>query len=121
MSGSPHSPRSPRSPHLEERDPIMEDDHFSLRYGNPIQVIHDIKKHEIDTFEPSKNHVSGSLTNSVGDLLTSEKQKKRIPLNKRGSSFERDSTICSDFYHTKNGSVCETEHHDSNIFQNNKE
>jgi hypothetical protein len=98
----------PNSPHLENRDPIMEDDDFSLRYGNPIQIIHDAQKHKVDTFEPSKEHVSGTLAIEIGDVSTNDnKNKKPIPC-----SILRDSTICSDFYHNKDGSVSETEHHE---------
>ncbi|KAI7903111.1 uncharacterized protein BX663DRAFT_509594 [Cokeromyces recurvatus] len=94
------------TPQHEIRDPIMEDDHFSLRFGNPIQVIHNIKKHEIDTFEPTKNHVSGALASTIGDAL----HDKRPTLKPNHSSFLRDSTICSEFYHDKKGGVKEIEH-----------
>lgn len=105
-TNSPH-----HTPHTEKRDPIMEDDHFSLRYGNPIKVIHDIQRHEIDTFEPTKDHVPGSLAEAVGDAITNNKNSgKRAPLLKNDSSYMRDSTSCSEFYHNKNGSVTEIEH-----------
>jgi hypothetical protein len=96
-----------KSSRLENRDPIMKDDQFSLRYGNPIQVIHDVQKQKIDTFEPTKEHVSGTLASAIGDVLATEKK----PLTREDStSFIRDPTVCSDFYHNKNGSVSETEH-----------
>lgn len=95
------------SPHVESRDPIMEDDHFSLRYGNPIKVIHDIPKHKVDNFEPTKDHVPVALAEAIADKI----QPKRAPLAKSNSSFLRDATACSEFYHNKNGSVTEVEHH----------
>jgi hypothetical protein len=97
------------SPNTERRDPIMEDDHFSLRYGNPIQVIHNVQKHKIDTFEPTKGHVPGALVEAIG-TKEQEDKKKRAPLTKNNFSFLRDSTICSEFYHNKNGSVTEVDH-----------
>ncbi|CEP08217.1 hypothetical protein [Parasitella parasitica] len=108
-----NTPHSIHSPHAESRDPIMEDDHFSLRYGNPIKVIHDIKKHKLDDFEPTKEHVSGALASTIGDALTSEQKQQKPPLTKNNSSFLRDSTICSEFYHDKKGSVTEVEHKDN--------
>ncbi|KAI9480591.1 MAG: hypothetical protein EXX96DRAFT_563412 [Benjaminiella poitrasii] len=94
------------TPHTESRDPIMEDDHFSLRFGNPIQVIHDVKKHEIDTFEPTKEHVPGVLAGAIGDTLHDKRPLPRA----NNSSFLRDSTFCSEFYHDKKGGVNEIEH-----------
>lgn len=96
------------SPISEARDPIMEDDHFSLRYGNPIKVIHDIKQHKVDNFEPTKDHVPSALAEAIG----AKEHPKRAPLVKNNSSFLRDSTICSEFYHNKNGGVTEVEHND---------
>lgn len=100
----------PNSPHHqahtgEVRDPIMEDDHFSLRYGNPIKVIHDTPKHKIDTFEPSKDHVSGALAEAIGDTL-----KERVPLVKNSSSFLRDAALYSEYKHNKDGSITEIDH-----------
>jgi hypothetical protein len=100
------------SPYTEKRDPIMEDDHFSLRYGNPIKVIHDIQKHKIDTFEPTQNHVPAALAEVVADSLQKDKTQQKPPLLKSNSSYLRDSTICSEFYHNKNGSVAEVERYE---------
>ncbi|KAI7889893.1 uncharacterized protein EV154DRAFT_268558 [Mucor mucedo] len=102
-SNSPHHHPAHTS---EVRDPIMEDDHFSLRYGNPIQVIHDIAPHKIDTFEPSKEHVSGALAESFGE----REKKKRVPLAKNSSSFLRDATLYSEYKHNKDGSITEIDH-----------
>lgn len=100
---------TPNSPHLrmlENRDPIMEDNEFSLRYGNPIKVIHDVQKQKIDTFEPTKNHVSGALANTISEAI--HENHKAIP-NTNASAL-RDTTICSEFYHTKHGTVTEIDH-----------
>jgi hypothetical protein len=88
------------------RDPIMEDDHFSLRYGNPIKEIHDAPKHEIDTFEPSKTHVSGTLASAVG----SECNRNKATLTRTDSGFLRDTTFCAEFKHNKSGKVEEIDH-----------
>ncbi|KAL9546052.1 hypothetical protein MBANPS3_006852 [Mucor bainieri] len=112
MSAS-NTPYTFHSPQAESRDPIMEDDHFSLRYGNPIKVIHDIKQHKLDDFEPTKDHVSGTLASTIGDALTNDKKQQKPPLTKSNSSFLRDSTICSEFYHDKKGGVTEVEHKDN--------
>ncbi|OBZ83534.1 hypothetical protein A0J61_08416 [Choanephora cucurbitarum] len=95
--------------HKEERDPIMEDNEFSLRFGNPIQVIHDAEKHPVDSFEPTANHVPGSLASSIGDIISA---RKKAPLKQQGSF--RDWSSCSDFYHNQNGTVSETEHKNEN-------
>ncbi|KAI8375504.1 hypothetical protein BD560DRAFT_392511 [Blakeslea trispora] len=93
----------------EPRDPIMEDHEFSLRFGNPIQVIHDAEKHAIDSFEPTSDHVPGSLASSIGDKISAH---KKTPMKKQGSF--RDWSSCSDFYHNQNGTVSEFEHKDKN-------
>ncbi|KAI8066255.1 uncharacterized protein B0P05DRAFT_553582 [Gilbertella persicaria] len=105
MSTTPH--------HNESRDPIMEDDHFSLKFGNPIQVIHDTERHKVDNFEPTKEHVTGSLASSIGDAIaTHKKEHQKPPLKQHSSSSFRDWSSCSDFFHNKNGSVSEIEHKD---------
>ena len=96
--------------HDAGRDPIMEDDHFSLRYGNPINVIHNIKQHKVDDFEPTKDHVPFALAETIGENIAQKQHEKRAPLLKSNSSFLRDSTICSEFYHNKNGGVDEIDH-----------
>lgn len=101
-SNLPHQVHTP-----EVRDPIMEDDHFSLRYGNPIKVIHDIPKHKIDTFEPTKDHIPGALAEVIGDTF---KEKKRVPLAKKSSSFLRDAALYSEYVHNKDGSITEIDH-----------
>lgn len=113
MSNSGHQSHpihAVHSPYTEVRDPILEDNHFSLRYGNPIKVIHDIPKHEIDTFEPTKEHVPGALAEAIGDTLANDQKKKRIPIQRNDSSFLRDSTLYSEFVHNKDGSVTEIDH-----------
>lgn len=101
---------APNSPHhhrvVENRDPIMEDNEFSLRFGNPIKVIHDAQKQKIDTFEPTKNHLSGALANTICETALHENHK---PAPNTNASI-RDTTICSEFYHTKQGTVTEIEH-----------
>ncbi|KAG0748642.1 hypothetical protein G6F57_002326 [Rhizopus arrhizus] len=93
-TNSPHHP-------TENRDPIMEDDHFSLRFGNPIQIIHETPKHEIDPFEPSKNHMPTLL---AGVLKEEERVKK-----KEVGTIIRDTT-CNEYFHNKNGTVDEIDH-----------
>ncbi|KAL0095382.1 hypothetical protein J3Q64DRAFT_1713244 [Phycomyces blakesleeanus] len=90
----PHTPS-------EERDPILLDDHFSLQYGNPIEIIHDAPKHAVDTFEPSKDHLPPDL---IGHINTVPCQDcRRDPHQKRQGS-QRDHLACSEFYHV-NGVV----------------
>ncbi|KAF7732009.1 hypothetical protein EC973_007114 [Apophysomyces ossiformis] len=92
-------------PHSKEvRDPILEDDHFSLRYGNPIQVIHDTPRHTIDTFEPSDPYVPAPVVAMLG----TEKREEHKTL-KKSSSFIRDTTSFADFCH-KDGGVTEIDH-----------
>ncbi|KAI8977315.1 hypothetical protein BDF20DRAFT_836132 [Mycotypha africana] len=123
----------------EGRDPIMQDDHFSLRFGNPIQVIHDFKTHKADTFEPTKEHVPGALADAIGNALSKQQQQQQQQqqqrqghqlhhhhhlneqngvssqgsspaLSRSNSGFLRDPILCADFYHTKSGAVSEKEH-----------
>ncbi|KAI9321549.1 hypothetical protein BX666DRAFT_1850228 [Dichotomocladium elegans] len=82
---------------LETRDPIMTDDHFSLRYDNPIQVIHDAPKPETLDLEPSKTHIPIPLTGAVTST-PNLKPPKSTPLKKL-PSFERDTTTFAEFVH----------------------
>ncbi|KAI8384376.1 uncharacterized protein BYT42DRAFT_258736 [Radiomyces spectabilis] len=88
------------------RDPIMEDDHFSLKFGNPIQLIHNIPKHTYETFEPTKDHLPSTLATvlSTGDAAPT----KDRPSSARSQSY-RDSTSVAEFVH-KDGSVAELKH-----------
>jgi hypothetical protein len=98
-TNSPHPPHH----HPENRDPIMEDNHFSLRYDNPIQVIHNAPKHEVDEFAPSKHYMPPSLLNAI------EQEEGRPVLKKKSSSVIRD-TSCNEYFHNKNGTVGEIDH-----------
>ncbi|KAG1468368.1 hypothetical protein G6F56_003869 [Rhizopus delemar] len=84
----------------ESRDPIMEDDHFSLRFDNPIQIIHDSPKHAVDPFEPSKGH----------SPLLPQLQEERPSLQKKKSSHIVRDTACNDYFHNKNGTIDEIDH-----------
>ncbi|KAG1151744.1 hypothetical protein G6F37_006264 [Rhizopus arrhizus] len=90
--------------HTENRDPIMEDDHFSLRFGNPIQIIHETPKHEIDQFEPSKNHMPTLLAGVLKEEGGGGGMKK-----KEQGTIIRDTT-CNEYFHNKNGTVDEIDH-----------
>ncbi|KAI9354240.1 hypothetical protein BD770DRAFT_445240 [Pilaira anomala] len=96
------------SPVSEVRDPIMEDNRFSLRFGNPINVIHNTPKHQVDSFEPTKEHIPGSVIEAIGDTLNEKKQ--RAPLTKNNSSYLRDATLYSEYVHNKDGSITEIDH-----------
>ncbi|KAI9282672.1 hypothetical protein BY458DRAFT_496947 [Sporodiniella umbellata] len=87
--------------HHEERDPIMEDEGFSLRYGNPIQIIHDTPKHTVETFEPSKEHALPS----IASLQTAEPSR----VTGTSSPSVRDST-CNEYFHNPQGTVTEVDH-----------
>ncbi|KAI8989964.1 hypothetical protein BDB01DRAFT_718120 [Pilobolus umbonatus] len=85
---------------VENRDPIMTDDHFSLKYGNPIQEIHNAPTHAIDNFKPTDNHLP---THMVG-TLPAKNSRMQSP------SYVRDTTLNSEFYHDKSGKISEIDH-----------
>ncbi|KAI9015653.1 hypothetical protein CLU79DRAFT_765231 [Phycomyces nitens] len=85
----------------EDRDPVLLDDHFSLRYGNPIKIIHDTPKHAIDTFEPSKDHLPPIFAQN---LKSTPCQDSGHTCHKNSRKPQRDPLSCSEFYHV-NGVV----------------
>ncbi|CDS08779.1 hypothetical protein LRAMOSA10140 [Lichtheimia ramosa] len=91
----------------EPRDPIMKDDHFSLRYGNPIQVIHDRPKPHQESFEPSKDHAPVTISPIIN--TTSNLEPPKESTIKKAPSFERDCTSFAEFVH-KGGVVSEIDH-----------
>lgn len=92
------------------RDPVLKDDHFSLRYGNPIKVIHDMPKHPIDTFEPTKEHMPPAISGAslAGSSFHPEEQQQS-PKNLGNEPSRRDPTNFAEFFH-KGDRVEEIDH-----------
>lgn len=80
------------------RDPVLQDDGFSLRFGNPIQEIRDTPRREPDTFEPSKEHMPVPVAAGLAGQPSLVVQGIRKRLQKK-KSFERDWTNYAEFTH----------------------
>ncbi|KAI9308415.1 hypothetical protein BJ944DRAFT_260278 [Cunninghamella echinulata] len=96
--------------HTYNRDPIMEDEGFSLRFGNPINIIHNIQKHEPESFEPSHEPsfiVPTIVPNSENDTAIDSPLTKN---DQHSSNATRDASSFADFYHQNDGTVNEIDH-----------
>ncbi|KAI8342397.1 hypothetical protein BC941DRAFT_412627 [Chlamydoabsidia padenii] len=109
--------------HPKDRDPIMNDESFSLRFGNPIQVIHDSRPssrstspvrhvpHYIPTSEDEKNNKqhlhSDQKQPDDGTMAPPSPTLTRTPSS---SNITRDVGSFADFYHSKEGRVDEIDH-----------
>ncbi|ORX53218.1 hypothetical protein DM01DRAFT_1374660 [Hesseltinella vesiculosa] len=100
-----------------DRDPIMRDDHFSLRFGNPIQEIHDAAKPTITSFEPSKD-TPAVVPTIAPSPLDQEEQYHNVNnsnllcgrTHHEGPYMtDRDASSFAEFYH-KEGRVNEIDH-----------
>ncbi|CAO3586135.1 unnamed protein product [Absidia cylindrospora] len=112
------------------RDPIMDDDSFSLKFGNPIKIIHDIQPsnttvptsmHHVPSYQPSLStssdvseheHDYDHYKTSTANHPQSD-QKTTSSLHSRASStssVERDVANFAEFYHNHNGRVNEIDH-----------
>ncbi|KAI8063549.1 hypothetical protein BC940DRAFT_306996 [Gongronella butleri] len=95
-----------------DRDPIMTDDHFSLRFGNPIQEVHDAPVHAVPSFAPSKEaagHVS-AFAASAEDISPPKDAVHATPTHHESPFMtDRDTSSYADFYH-KDGRVKELDH-----------
>ncbi|KAI8093503.1 uncharacterized protein BX664DRAFT_372392 [Halteromyces radiatus] len=105
------------SSHLpsQSRDPIMDDDKFSLRFGNPIQEIHNTNPSKATTFTPYQNLNAPSIIYN-GTEKTQHAPKSTNKSNHTmfhpslSSSINRDVGNFADFYHKTNGRVDEIDH-----------
>ncbi|SAM02722.1 hypothetical protein [Absidia glauca] len=80
---------------MNNRDPIMNDEKFSLRFGNPIQVIHD-------------SQPAGSLPTHHVD--NTHHGPTKAPPPRPHNNKTRDAASFADFYHSKEGRVDEVDH-----------
>jgi hypothetical protein len=83
---------------MNSRDPIMNDETFSLRFGNPIQVIHDSQPVSF----PKHHDSSDETKDTHNDDATSTTHTR--------NNMVRDVASFADFYHSKEGRVDEVDH-----------
>lgn len=97
-------------PLMNSRDPIMNDAKFSLRFGNPIQVIHDSKPPPAASFP--MQHVSSYVPSETKDTHDSKVGPTSAPPPHpiSHSNMTRDAASFADFYHSKEGRVDEVDH-----------
>ncbi|ORZ03098.1 hypothetical protein BCR43DRAFT_35731 [Syncephalastrum racemosum] len=105
---SPNQQRWQHHHNENERDPIMGDDHFSFRYDNPIQTIHDMPTHSVADLTPTAQHIPVNISS----VLSQESEKpglKRPDMKRSEASRERDSTTFAEYYH-EGGQIEEIDH-----------
>ncbi|CAO3617418.1 unnamed protein product [Cunninghamella blakesleeana] len=104
----------PAHHHTYNRDPIMEDEGFSLRFGDPIDIIHNTQKREPESFEPSHEPslIIPTIANSPENDITVNKNNQGGggSISHIAASAIRDTSSIADFYHQKDGTVNENDH-----------
>ncbi|ORZ17233.1 hypothetical protein BCR42DRAFT_414180 [Absidia repens] len=113
---------------VQTRDPIMDDDTFSLKFGNPIKIIHDIQPsnataptsmHHVPSYLPSLSTSSDGSEDEHDHYRTTathhpqSDKKSTSSLHSRASSsssVERDVANFAEFYHNQDGRVNEIDH-----------
>ncbi|KAI8342631.1 hypothetical protein BC941DRAFT_413352 [Chlamydoabsidia padenii] len=91
--------------HPKDGDPIMNDESFSLRFGNPIQVIHDSRPSSRST-SPVR-HVPHYIPTNDGTMAPPSPTLNRTPSS---SNITQDVGSFTDFYHSKESRVDEIDH-----------
>lgn len=86
----------------------MSDDHFTFRYGNPIQTIHDMPKHSAADLKPTGQHIPANISSLISQE-SEQSAQKRPDMKRSEASRERDSTTFAEYYH-EGGQIEEIDH-----------